>query len=285
MLPFAFNDCAGSLISWFRRSKFCCKTRLAKPRVVQSRQIYSWAKFASHGSLIKADHHKTATLKKMAREDLLDEIEAINAIYPDSLVVQGSMFQLLVPDRDIIIQISFPSSYPSQPPHILSVSSKTYADTLNKQTLESLLDPIFVPDQVCLYEFIEAIRDSYEEPEEENIEPEEVQEDLSKDELADHIFKYWTSSNPLVDRKSTFVAFSAKVDSAEEFAQLLALLKEDKHIQRATHNMTAYRIKNPNGTIVQDCDDDGETAAGSRLLHLLAVRILTLISVFCSLPF
>lgn len=210
----------------------------------------------------------------MAREDLLDEIEAINAIYPDSLIVQGSMFQLLVPDRDIIIQISFPSSYPSQPPHILSVSSRTYAETLNTHTLELLLQSIFVPDQVCLYEFIEEIRVSYEEPEE-VIEPEEVQEDLSKDELAEHIFKYWTSSNPLIDRKSTFVAFSAHVDSAEEFGQLLALLKEDKHIQRATHNMTAYRIRNPNGTIVQDCDDDGETAAGSRLLHLLAVRKLS----------
>jgi putative IMPACT (imprinted ancient) family translation regulator len=33
--------------------------------------------------------------------------------------------------------------------------------------------------------------------------------------------------------------------------------------------MTAWRIKGPNDTSYQDCDDDGETAAGSRMLHLM----------------
>jgi putative IMPACT (imprinted ancient) family translation regulator len=33
--------------------------------------------------------------------------------------------------------------------------------------------------------------------------------------------------------------------------------------------MTAWRIKGANDTSYQDCDDDGETAAGSRMLHLM----------------
>lgn len=206
----------------------------------------------------------------MTREDLVDEIEAINAIYPDSLISQGSMYQLLVPDRDLIVQLSFPSAYPNEPPHILSVSSKTYPDA-NKQSLELLLENIFTPELVCMFEFIEVIRDTYEEPEEVEEDLPVQEQEVSKEDIEQHILKYWTSSNPIVDRKSTFVAFSAKVESANEFYTLMALLKEDKHIQRATHNITAYRIKNPNGTVVQDCDDDGETAAGSRLLHLLAV--------------
>ncbi|GMF82167.1 unnamed protein product [[Candida] boidinii] len=35
--------------------------------------------------------------------------------------------------------------------------------------------------------------------------------------------------------------------------------------------MTAWRIKMDNGIQFQDCDDDGETAAGGRLLHLLTI--------------
>lgn len=44
-------------------------------------------------------------------------------------------------------------------------------------------------------------------------------------------------------------------------------------IRAATHNIMAYRIHLPGrNTFLQDFDDDGETAAGGRLLHLLQVR-------------
>lgn len=214
----------------------------------------------------------------MTREDLLDEIEAIGAIYPDSLVAQGPIFQLLIPDRDIILQISFPSAYPAEPPHILSVYSKSY-EGLTKEALEDVLHNIFNVDQVCLFEFIEAILETYEE--QDHDEQESTEEDLqatqiavSKEDLTQSIKKHWTASNAIVDRKSTFIAFAARVESTAEVASLLSLLMEDKHIQRSSHNMTAYRIKNPkNGIVIQDCNDDGETAAGGRLLHLLAVCV------------
>lgn len=53
---------------------------------------------------------------------------------------------------------------------------------------------------------------------------------------------------------------------------MAALLRNNK-IMRATHNMLAYRIAvlGKRG-MLQDYDDDGETAAGSRMLHLLQVR-------------
>lgn len=39
---------------------------------------------------------------------------------------------------------------------------------------------------------------------------------------------------------------------------------------RATHNMYAYRIYDEQrGVWIQDNDDDGESAAGSRMLHLV----------------
>jgi hypothetical protein len=222
----------------------------------------------------------------MGKEDLDDEIEAINAIYPDSLVKLGSLFQLLIPDRDIILQISFPSAYPEEEPlHIISVTSKTYlAQSLNKDVLGDLLASVYVPGCVCLFEFIELIREVFEAPAEEEEEETENEAagseesyEMTKTDIAQTISAHWHTSAPIIDRKSTFIGFAVKADTAEEFFAMLAVLKADKHIARATHNMTAYRIRNANGTVMQDCDDDGESAAGSRLLHLLAVSIHLLI--------
>lgn len=54
---------------------------------------------------------------------------------------------------------------------------------------------------------------------------------------------------------------------------VLSALKENKKIANATHNIYAYRIRKDgeNNCLQQDCEDDGETAAGGRLLHLLQV--------------
>lgn len=43
---------------------------------------------------------------------------------------------------------------------------------------------------------------------------------------------------------------------------------------KQTNRSMAYRIHVPEkNTFLQDCDDDGEDAAGGRLLHLLQVRL------------
>ena len=52
------------------------------------------------------------------------------------------------------------------------------------------------------------------------------------------------------------------------------LLDSDKKVRSATHNITAWRIKGGNGVAFQDCDDDGETAAGGRVLHLMQLMDL-----------
>lgn len=229
----------------------------------------------------------------MGKEDLDEEIEAINAIYYDSLVKLGSLYQLLIPDRDIILQVSFPSAYPEKESfHIISVTSKTYSpQSLNKELLVDMLATVYIPGCVCLFEFIELIREVFEkQTEEDKAQVKKTAHDLSdatfaeegsyemtKSDITQSILTHWTSSAPIVDRKSTFIGFAVKADSAQEFFDMLAVLKTDKHICRATHNMTAYRIRNENGTVVQDCDDDGESAAGSRLLHLLTVSNFNLV--------
>ncbi|KAG5959413.1 hypothetical protein E4U57_000703 [Claviceps arundinis] len=89
---------------------------------------------------------------------------------------------------------------------------------------------------------------------------------------------YWILSEVLVENKSTFVARVARVSSPEEAKRYIAyLLATDKKTRGATHNITAWRIRAEGpagagtGLQFQDCDDDGETAAGGRLLHLLQV--------------
>ena len=78
---------------------------------------------------------------------------------------------------------------------------------------------------------------------------------------------------PLTDRKSTFQAHAAEVTTVEQVSIVLHELKSNRKIATATHNIVAYRIHDKaRHILVQDCDDDGESAAGSRLLHLLQVH-------------
>ena len=90
----------------------------------------------------------------------------------------------------------------------------------------------------------------------------------------------------VVDRKSVFQGHCAAIQRVEHVDAFLCKLKENKKIENAFHNMWAYRIDkgDPNArtagksaSIVQDCDDDGENAAGGRLLSLL--QILNVVNV------
>ncbi|KAH6594541.1 hypothetical protein BASA50_006491 [Batrachochytrium salamandrivorans] len=79
-----------------------------------------------------------------------------------------------------------------------------------------------------------------------------------------------TSLHPLVDRKSEFIAHVAQISSIDQVHLVKQALLSNKRIARATHNIIAYRIVEPvTNRVKQDSDDDGEDAAGARLLHLL----------------
>lgn len=71
------------------------------------------------------------------------------------------------------------------------------------------------------------------------------------------------TSEALLDRKSSFVAHVAKVQSIHEVKVVVAHLLQNKKIAKAAHNILAYRINMPDGKVLQDNDDDGESAAGS----------------------
>lgn len=92
---------------------------------------------------------------------------------------------------------------------------------------------------------------------------------------------HWISGEPLLDKKSSFQAHLCEVHSEEDVrGALQQLLTSSSKIQRASHNMSAWRIAE---TTIQadgeeriiikhDNDDDGEDAAGSKLAYLLDMR-------------
>ncbi|GAA5887274.1 hypothetical protein JCM3774_000618, partial [Rhodotorula dairenensis] len=79
------------------------------------------------------------------------------------------------------------------------------------------------------------------------------------------------SSAPIVDRQSVFVGHTARIESLEEVEAVMDALLSNSKIARATHNISAYQFTTASGTRHADNDDDGETAAGSRLAHLLTL--------------
>lgn len=77
---------------------------------------------------------------------------------------------------------------------------------------------------------------------------------------------------PFTEKKSTFQGHLAPVTSVEQVETVMDALLRNRKFAGATHNIMAYRIAVPEkNTVLQDSDDDGENAAGGRLLHLLQI--------------
>lgn len=91
----------------------------------------------------------------------------------------------------------------------------------------------------------------------------------------------WILSDVVTEKKSVFLGRVARVTNLAQAQVFLDhLTATDRKVAAATHNISAWRIKQEKAaennseseadkTVVQDYDDDGETAAGGRLLHVM----------------
>ncbi|ODV78181.1 UPF0029-domain-containing protein [Suhomyces tanzawaensis NRRL Y-17324] len=235
----------------------------------------------------------------MTVEELHDEISAIEAIYPGQVEgVAPQVYSFTIPPYEALkIQMNFPSTYPEVKPEVLQILSKdprTFPDERYiEQQVQEVIERIFQPGLVCIFEMISELEEFLERyvrehavieekqttptsPQQPVLEPQAVAKEIPKvqtnsvQKVVDPLAG-WIQSEPLVDRGSSFIAFVREVHSVEEATQYVDLLTTDRKIVRATHNITSWRIKGQNGVQYQDCDDDGETAAGGRLLHLLTM--------------
>ncbi|GAB1519926.1 hypothetical protein RhiTH_002997 [Rhizoctonia solani] len=81
----------------------------------------------------------------------------------------------------------------------------------------------------------------------------------------------FTVAEPIIDRKSVFIGRACRITHPNQVPAILAYLMTDKRITRAAHPIiNAWRCT-VDGILHQDNDDDGESAAGRGIAHLLQI--------------
>ncbi|KIH94145.1 impact family protein [Sporothrix brasiliensis 5110] len=174
------------------------------------------------------------------------------------------------------------------PPVVLGVQSvgdtaghrRPGAAAHDAEQFGAALATAFQEGQVCLFDAVEEFLRQKGEEVEEGVHNEAAADDdraasppSPRPSTAQHLTEPppWVTAEPVVELKSTFLARCAAVRSPAQAAAFIQHLKDtDRRVRTATHNMTAWRIRDEGtGVTYQDCDDDGETAAGGRLLHLM----------------
>ena len=226
-------------------------------------------------------------------DELQNEIEAINSIYGDptirsiSVSAAATDYTLAVPGQDVTLRLFIPDHYPDIPLRITSVegvgsSSRKGFGSHVLTVAQSVLAKIFTPGQVCLFDLLqelEQILDGESSVHEGQSEDRHKSEERQKPSVGEYnnaseeVVPSWTLSTAVTDKKSVFVARASTVKSTAQVQSAVEhLLATDKRASKATHNISAYRIRtvvNGHQVVYQDCDDDGEDAAGGRLLKLL----------------
>lgn len=218
-----------------------------------------------------------------------EEIEVLSSIYPQNITIYSTQqidLRISTESQEALLRISFPPSYPSEslPKYELSAP---FLSTEDKESLSQQLEALGQDNlgSPVVFSWVEAIREFLEQwakthsntagnGPSTSTETISVLDSLLCDKASNKETKCpeISTGDPIEDRKSIFQAHFARVQSVEEVRAVIAKLKENRKIANAAHNMVAYRIKTNDGKLLlQDCDDDGENQAGSRMLHLMEI--------------
>lgn len=240
----------------------------------------------------------------------IEEVEALSSIYGDEWCVideASRIFCIKISDNTeqpkltACLQIILPADYPSAAPPIYQINA-AWLRGAERAKLANSLEDLYVQHagDSILYLWVENVREFLAEKsqsgetedqadntnittEEEVMEEGEDLPDLSALKLTEnaHLFMDHLDDdevppikhgNAITDRRSTFQPHLATVLTPRQVKVVLGKLYENKKIASATHNIYAYRIFcEDKNSFLQDCEDDGETAAGGRLLHLLQI--------------
>ncbi|CAF1441388.1 unnamed protein product [Adineta steineri] len=215
-----------------------------------------------------------------------DEIEALNSIFDEKQwkrdVDDSQRTYILTvdhrPERAISLEVTFVDGYPVDEPMVYNIRGPWLRGE-ERQQLTTMLEDIYLNNigKPIVFLWADALRDFVDKSpttttETDNIntiEPIVDQYVSSMDKI--DVPPIYTDDS-FEDRKSVFQAHLSPVHSKEEVQLVLNKLKENKKIANATHNMYAYRIwDEKRNVILADCEDDGETAASSRMLHLMDI--------------
>ncbi|XP_023715570.1 protein IMPACT isoform X2 [Cryptotermes secundus] len=215
----------------------------------------------------------------------VEEIEALCSIYGTEWKTEDEVhhtYSIKIEEgiQSAVLYVTLPVDYPSTSPPEYQLSAPSLG-AQEKTIISSLLDQVYLENigETVIFQWVEKVRELLqhmqvlEAPEEKDENEDEDNEMVSLCSTSHHVVRPTVTHGTIItDRKSIFQGHAAIVTSAEEVSQVLEDLYENKKIAHATHNMYAYRIwKQDTKCFVQDCNDDGETRAGSRLLHLLQI--------------
>ncbi|XP_046676099.1 protein IMPACT-like [Homalodisca vitripennis] len=225
-----------------------------------------------------------------------DEIEALCSIYGDQWQTEDELNQaycVAVTEGkcDAVLHIKLPPEYPSIAPPQYQLSAPTLSRE-DKQSLSDRLESIYLDNigESIIYQWVEATREFLQMKflNQTNCDPEPEIVDLDVNMISQEtsiISRLEIHHGEVItDRKSKFQAHAAIITSVDQVKDMLSTLLENKKFAQATHNIYAYRVLKDGlpGCMAQDCEDDGENAAGSRLLHLLqtmgAMNVMVVVS-------
>lgn len=198
----------------------------------------------------------------------LEELEVVNSIYEGCVEPWSEgVYLIKIPETPVSVKLRIPPGYPdSEMPSVLQVKAPMMDEKLLASKMESVIKSTFIYEEAYLFTFMDEVR---------QLLPDEFPEESSSTspiETADPKFiNDWARSDDIIDRKSVFVGRAIEVHSEEHARILIQDLLLDKRISRATHNISAWRIEVAPEIYSQNCDDDGESAAGGRVLHLLNI--------------
>ncbi|KAJ7591490.1 ribosomal protein S5 domain 2-type protein [Mycena floridula] len=220
---------------------------------------------------------------------------------PSPTIRYQVLLNLAAPHDQISIKIlvSIPPTYPASSPPQLQLLSRYIGDFAADSNLFGSILKTFISvagvqwsaDSVCVFDGLEHVIEGCTRWYEEHLTSEKVQSlmrletespqlPLVPQNLKDNFLSEPSilpkgiqifEADPIFDRKSIFCGRACRISDPAEVPLILAHLSSDRRIARAAHPViNAWRC-HMNGVLYQDNDDDGETAAGSRLAHLLQI--------------
>ncbi len=243
----------------------------------------------------------------IARRD--EEVESLQLIYTEDLVTitqQGDEYLVEIKlgkavddenSRTVVLKIYLPPSYPSPGAEMpcFELRGVNWSNPKHDQThIYDGLQEIFhnQAGEVVLFPWCEWLKEelhllpiTHSTAEEDENEEKEDNHDSHDDDHTTNNGNALTPQAaarqhglelihgvPFTERKSTFQAHLARITTEKDARTIIECLLLDRKIQRATHNMYAFRVFDVNKQAqVNDNDDDGENAAGGKLAELMAV--------------
>ncbi|RZC33676.1 IMPACT-like, partial [Asbolus verrucosus] len=213
-----------------------------------------------------------------------EEIEALNSIYGDCWKIEvatNSYSMQVTPGVKLFIILN--PDYPSSAPPKVELLAPTLNSEQKRQISEEFCN-IYKTNSggPILYQWIEKLKEIVDKTSNTEDDIQIESNDFIEENIIKEVHSKVTHGDIIQDRKSVFQGHVSPVQSPEDTKVFMNYLLENKKIAQATHNISAYRILTPKGTILQDCDDDGESHAGGRVLHLLQILNLNNIMVVVS---